>query len=72
MRPRLDDVSVADWDRALAVNLTGPMLGMRTLVPLMPAGASFVNVGSVAALTAHHAVRRLARPNPDRPAGRRR
>jgi 3alpha(or 20beta)-hydroxysteroid dehydrogenase len=56
MRPRLDEVTVADWDRALAVNLTGPMLGMQTLAPLMPAGASIVNVGSVAALTAHHAV----------------
>jgi 3alpha(or 20beta)-hydroxysteroid dehydrogenase len=56
MRPRLDEVSVRDWDRALAVNLTGPMLGMQTLAPLMPPGASIVNVGSVAALTAHHAV----------------
>jgi 3alpha(or 20beta)-hydroxysteroid dehydrogenase len=56
MRPRLDDVSVADWNLALSVNLTGPMLGMQTLSPLMPAGASIVNVGSVAALTAHHAV----------------
>jgi 3alpha(or 20beta)-hydroxysteroid dehydrogenase len=56
MRPRLDEVSVADWDLALSVNLTGPMLGMQTLAPLMPSGASIVNVGSVAALTAHHAV----------------
>jgi 3alpha(or 20beta)-hydroxysteroid dehydrogenase len=56
MRPRLGEVTVADWDRALAVNLTGPMLGMQTLAPLMPPGASIVNVGSVAALTAHHAV----------------
>jgi 3alpha(or 20beta)-hydroxysteroid dehydrogenase len=56
MRPRLDEVSVADWNRAIAVNLTGPMLGMQTLAPLMPEGSSIVNVGSVAALTAHHAV----------------
>jgi 3alpha(or 20beta)-hydroxysteroid dehydrogenase len=56
MRPRLDEVSVADWNLALSVNLTGPMLGMQALAPLMPAGASIVNVGSVAALTAHHAV----------------
>jgi 3alpha(or 20beta)-hydroxysteroid dehydrogenase len=56
MRPRLDEVTLADWDRALAVNLTGPMFGMQTLAPLMPPGASIVNVGSVAALTAHHAV----------------
>ena len=32
------------------------MLGMQTLAPLMPTGSSIVNVGSVAALTAHHAV----------------
>ncbi len=56
MRPRLDEISVADWDRALGVNLTGPMLGMQAIVPLMPPGSSIVNVGSVAALTAHHAV----------------
>jgi 3alpha(or 20beta)-hydroxysteroid dehydrogenase len=56
MRPRLDEVSLADWNLALSVNLTGPMLGMQTLAPLMPPGASIVNVGSVAALTAHHAV----------------
>jgi 3alpha(or 20beta)-hydroxysteroid dehydrogenase len=56
MRPRLGSVSVEDWNRALAVNLTGPMLGMQTLAPLMPPGSSIVNVGSVAALTAHHAV----------------
>jgi 3alpha(or 20beta)-hydroxysteroid dehydrogenase len=56
MRPRLDEVSLADWNLALSVNLTGPMLGMQALAPLMPPGASIVNVGSVAALTAHHAV----------------
>jgi 3alpha(or 20beta)-hydroxysteroid dehydrogenase len=56
VRSRLADVSVADWDRALAVNLTGAMLGMRTLAPLMPEGGAIVNVGSVAALTAHHTV----------------
>jgi NAD(P)-dependent dehydrogenase (short-subunit alcohol dehydrogenase family) len=56
MRTRLDEVSVDDWNRTLAINLTGPMLGMQALAPLMPAGASIVNVGSVAGLTAHHAV----------------
>jgi 3alpha(or 20beta)-hydroxysteroid dehydrogenase len=56
MRPRLDEVSKQDWDRAIAVNLTGPMLGMQALAPLMPPGSSIVNVGSVAGLTAHHAV----------------
>ncbi|GAB2857225.1 SDR family NAD(P)-dependent oxidoreductase [Actinocorallia aurea] len=56
MRPRLDEIGLDDWNRAYAVNTTGPMLGMRTLAPLMPAGASIVNIGSIAGLSAHHAV----------------
>ncbi|MBV8219559.1 MAG: SDR family NAD(P)-dependent oxidoreductase, partial [Solirubrobacterales bacterium] len=43
-----------EWNRALAINLTGPMLGIQALSPLMGAVASIVNVGSVAGLTAHH------------------
>jgi 3alpha(or 20beta)-hydroxysteroid dehydrogenase len=56
-RPRLLDVDVAGWNRTFAINLTGAMLGIRTLVPLMAqgAGASIVNIGSIAGLTAHHA-----------------
>lgn len=44
----------ADWDRVIAVNLTGPMLGMRALASLMGEGSSIVNVGSVAGLTGHY------------------
>ncbi|NEN05694.1 SDR family oxidoreductase [Diaminobutyricibacter tongyongensis] len=44
----------ADWDRVIAVNLTGPMLGMRALAPLMGKGSSIVNIGSVAGLTGHY------------------
>lgn len=55
-RARLASVEVADWDRTIAVNLTGPMLGMRAIAPLMTTGSAIVNVGSVAALTAHHTV----------------
>jgi 3alpha(or 20beta)-hydroxysteroid dehydrogenase len=56
-RPRLLEVDVAGWDRTMAINLTGAMLGIRTLAPLMPAGqgASIVNIGSIAGMTAHHA-----------------
>lgn len=56
-RPRLLEVDREGWDRTLAINLTGAMLGIRTLAPLMPegAGASIVNIGSIAGLTAHHA-----------------
>jgi 3alpha(or 20beta)-hydroxysteroid dehydrogenase len=55
MRGRLGAIELADWNRAYAVNTTGPMLGMQTLAPLMAEGGSIVNVGSVAGLTAHHA-----------------
>ncbi|MDV9171376.1 SDR family oxidoreductase [Streptomyces sp. W16] len=56
MRARLGDVQLADWNRAFAVNTTGALLGIQALTPLMPASSSIVNVGSVAGLTAHHAV----------------
>ena len=52
-RARLGEVVLEEWNRALAINLTGPMLGIQALSPLMGAGASIVNVGSVAGLTAH-------------------
>lgn len=53
-RVRLGDVELEEWNRVLAVNLTGPMLGIQALMPLMGEGASIVNVGSVAALTGHY------------------
>ena len=55
-RARLGDIELADWNRVLAVNLTGPMLGIQAIVPLMKSGASIVNVGSSAALTPHYTV----------------
>jgi 3alpha(or 20beta)-hydroxysteroid dehydrogenase len=56
LRARLGEVDVAAWNRVLAVNTTGPLLGMQALLPLMRRGASIVNIGSLAALTAHPAV----------------
>jgi 3alpha(or 20beta)-hydroxysteroid dehydrogenase len=53
-RVRLPDIDIHEWNRTLGVNLTGPMLGITTLLPLMGAGASIVNVGSIAGLTAHY------------------
>src|SRR5215469_14895274 len=57
-RARLLDMDLAGWERVIGINLTGTMLGMRALVPLMPShdGASIVNIGSIAGLTAHHAL----------------
>jgi 3alpha(or 20beta)-hydroxysteroid dehydrogenase len=55
-RARLAEVRPADLARVHAVNVTGPLLGIQHLAPLMPPGASVVNVGSSAALTAHYPV----------------
>ncbi|MEU3664580.1 SDR family oxidoreductase [Streptomyces sp. NPDC032940] len=55
-RARLDEIRADDFARVHAVNVTGPLLGIQHLTPLMPAGASIVNVGSSAALTAHYPV----------------
>ncbi len=53
----LDELSLADWNRMLAVHLTGTFLVCREAVPLLRAagGGSIVNFASVAAL--------IARPN---------
>jgi 3alpha(or 20beta)-hydroxysteroid dehydrogenase len=52
-RSRLHEVKLDDWNRTIAINLTGPMLAIQKLLPLMHNGTSIVNVGSIAALTAH-------------------
>ncbi|BBC31798.1 3-oxoacyl-ACP reductase [Streptomyces graminofaciens] len=55
-RARVGDVRPEDFARVHAVNVTGPLLGIQHLAPLMPPGASIVNVGSSAALTGHYPV----------------
>jgi 3alpha(or 20beta)-hydroxysteroid dehydrogenase len=55
-RARLGSVTAADFERVQAVNVLGPLLGIQTLSPLMPAGASIVNVGSLAALQGHYPI----------------
>jgi 3alpha(or 20beta)-hydroxysteroid dehydrogenase len=50
-RQRLGHIDVDEWRAVLDVNLTGVLLGMQAVLPLMPSGGSIVNVGSVAALT---------------------
>jgi 3alpha(or 20beta)-hydroxysteroid dehydrogenase len=54
LRDRLGSIDRRDWDRVLAVNLTGALLGIQALSPLMADGASIVNVGSTAALIGHY------------------
>ena len=59
---RLDqDVATMDlatWDRVLAVNLTGPMLGCRFAIPVMleRGGGSIVNTASAAAFYGSHSL----------------
>lgn len=49
------DSEVKDWDRVMAVNLTGPLLGMKYCAPAMrdSGGGSIINISSTAGLTAH-------------------
>lgn len=42
-----------DLGRVMSVNLTGPLLAMRALFPLMRRGSAIVNIGSVASLGAN-------------------
>jgi 3alpha(or 20beta)-hydroxysteroid dehydrogenase len=57
-RARLHNMDLAGWERVIGINLTGTMLGMRTLAPLIPDndGAAIVNIGSIAGLTSHFAL----------------
>lgn len=49
------DISLNAWNKTLAINLTGPLLGMQCCAPLMArsGGGSIINVSSTAGLTAH-------------------
>src|SRR5262249_53627079 len=54
-RARVDEVKLEDWNRVLSVNLTGPLLGIQTAIPLMENGGSIVHVSSLAGLISHYA-----------------
>jgi 3alpha(or 20beta)-hydroxysteroid dehydrogenase len=56
-RVGLLDADLDDWNRVMAVNLTGSLLGMRAVAPVMRrlGGGSIVNVSSIAGLTAYPA-----------------
>ena len=51
-------MDLATWDRVLAVNLTGPMLGCRFAIPAMleRGGGSIVNTASAAAFYGSHSL----------------
>lgn len=53
-RARLVDVTAQDMARVMAINVTGPLLGIQALSPLMTDGGSIVNVCSIAATTGHY------------------
>jgi 3alpha(or 20beta)-hydroxysteroid dehydrogenase len=55
-RARLAELDPADLARVSEVNVTGTLLGIQALTPLMTDGGSVVVVGSVAALTGHYPV----------------
>jgi 3alpha(or 20beta)-hydroxysteroid dehydrogenase len=55
-RARLGDVTAEAFHRVQSVNVLGPLLGIQTLAPLMPSGASIVNIGSLAALQGHYPI----------------
>jgi NAD(P)-dependent dehydrogenase (short-subunit alcohol dehydrogenase family) len=55
-RARLGELDPADLARVAEVNVTGTLLGIQALTPLMTDGGSVVVVGSVAALTGHFPV----------------
>jgi NAD(P)-dependent dehydrogenase (short-subunit alcohol dehydrogenase family) len=55
-RARLSEVTPADLARVSEVNVTGTLLGIQALTPLMGVGGSVVVIGSVAALTGHYPV----------------
>ncbi|ONH28066.1 SDR family NAD(P)-dependent oxidoreductase [Pseudofrankia asymbiotica] len=55
-RARLGDVEPEAFWNTQAVNVLGPLLAIRALAPLMPAGASIVTIGSLAALQGHYPV----------------
>jgi NAD(P)-dependent dehydrogenase (short-subunit alcohol dehydrogenase family) len=55
-RARLGELDPADLARVSEVNVTGTLLGIQALAPLMTDGGSVVAVGSVAALTGHYPV----------------
>ncbi len=56
MRARLLEITLQQLDSVMSINLTGTLLGIQAMAPLMTAGGSIVNVSSVAGMVGYHAV----------------
>lgn len=56
LRARLLEITREELDHVLSVNVTGALLGIQALVPLMGPGSSIVNISSAAGLTGYHGV----------------
>ena len=56
-RLSIEDMDVAEWDRLMAVNVRGVMLGTKAAVPVMreAGGGSIVNMSSTASYRASYA-----------------
>ncbi|MCC6534502.1 MAG: SDR family oxidoreductase [Burkholderiales bacterium] len=54
-RTGIRSLPLAEWQRVIAINLTGPMLGIQACAPLMrdSGGGSIVNISSTAGLLGH-------------------
>jgi len=55
-RARLEEVTLEEFERVIAVNLSSALLGIQATLPLMGRGGSIVNVSSAAGLTGHYSV----------------
>lgn len=53
-RHTVTQTRLSEWERVLAVNLTGCMLGIRALGPVLARGGAVVNVSSTVGMTGYH------------------
>jgi 3alpha(or 20beta)-hydroxysteroid dehydrogenase len=53
-RARMGSVELEPFEALMAVNVTGPLLGIQAVARHMSAGGSIVNMGSVAAFQGHY------------------
>ena len=53
-RQRFEDIELEEWNRMLAVNVTGTFLCTRAAVTRMPRGGAIVNLASETAFTGSH------------------